>query len=90
MIHLDYAAIGKILREDMRKPIDDLAAKIASKVDVGDVDAPVTVKSFETDRAIAVIAIAHPAGRAIQAKHGALTRAAAECGYEVKQKGAKP
>lgn len=84
MIHLDYGAIGKILREDMRKPIDELAAQIASHVDVGNVDAPVTVKSFTTDRAIAVIAIAHPAGRAIQAKHGALTKAAAACGYEVK------
>lgn len=86
MIHLDYAAIGEILREDMRGPIDKLAAEIASKVDVGDVDAPVTVASYTTDRAIAVIAIAHPAGQAIQAKHGALTKAAAACGYEVKAK----
>lgn len=84
MIHLDYEAIGKILREDMRTPIDELAARIAANVDVGSVDAPVTVKAYTTDRAIAVIAIAHPAGKAIQAKHGALTKAAAACGYEVK------
>ena len=86
VVHLNFAAIGKILKEDMRGPVDELAAQIAAKVDVGNVDAPVTVESFTTDRAVAVIAIAHPAGEAIQAKHGALTQAAAACGYEVKSK----
>jgi hypothetical protein len=86
VIHLDYAALGKILKEDMRGPVDEAAAQIAAKVDVGNVDAPVTVESFTTDRAVAVVAIAHPAGEAIQAKHGALTQAAAACGYEVKSK----
>ena len=87
-IHLDSEAIGKILREDMRKPIDDLAAQIAARVDVGSVtDAPVTVLSTTTDRAIAIVAIAHPAGLAIEAKHGALKKAAASLGYEVKSKG---
>lgn len=84
-INLDYDEIGRILREDMREPINELAAEIAAKVDVGSVtDAPVTVLSATTDRAIAIVAIAHPAGDAIQAKHGALTKAAAACGYEVK------
>jgi hypothetical protein len=86
LIHLDFAAIGKILKEDMRGPIDELAAQIAAKVDTGSVDAPVTVLSTTTDRAVAIVAIAHPAGEAIQAKYGALTKAAAACGYEVKSK----
>jgi len=86
VVHLNFAAIGKILKEDMRGPVDEAAAQIAAKVDVGSVNAPVTVEAFTTDRAVAVVAIAHPAGEAIQAKHGALTQAAAACGYEVKSK----
>ena len=86
-IKLDHAAIENILKVDMRKPIDDLAAQIAARVDVGSVDAPVTVKAYTTDRAISVVAIAHPAGLAIEAKYGALRKAAASLGYEVKSKG---
>lgn len=85
-IHLDYEAIGELLRERCAPEINELAAQIAAKVDVGSVDAPVTVLSTTTDRAIAIIAIAHPAGEALQAKYGSLTKAAAACGYEVKSK----
>ena len=85
-IKLNHAEIERILKEDMRKPIDELAAQIAAKVDTGSVAAPVTVLSVTTDRAVAIVAIAHPAGNAIQAKYGALTKAAAACGYEVKSK----
>ncbi len=86
-VNLNFAEIGRILREDMREPIDKLAAEIASKVDVGSVtEAEVTVRSYTTDRAAAAVTIAHPAGMAIQAKHGALTKAAAELGLEVKSK----
>ena len=89
-IKLNFAAIGKILREDMRKPIDDLARKIASAVDVGSVtEARVSVLSVTTDRAKALVTIMHPAGLAMQAKHGTLTKAAASQGLEVKSKGAK-
>ena len=87
LVHIDYAALGEVLKVTMREPIDKLAAEIAAKVDVGSVtDALVTVLSTTTDRAVAIVAIAHPAGEAIQAKHGALTKAAAACGYEVKSK----
>ena len=84
---LDYAAIGRILREDMRKPIDELAAKIAANVDVGDVtDAEVVVTADTTDRAKAYVTIAHPAGMAMEAKYGTLKRAAAATGLEVVSK----
>lgn len=83
MFKLDHDAIGRILMSDMRGPVSKLAAQVASRVDVGGVAAPVTVADYSTDRAISVVAIAHPAGLAIQAKHGALTRAAAACGFEV-------
>jgi hypothetical protein len=82
-VKLDYDAIGKILREDMRGPIDDIGQRIAEAVDTGSVDAEVDAKAFTTDRAICVVAIKHPAGMAIEAKHGALRKAAASCGLEV-------
>ena len=84
VINLDYGAIGQILKNDMRGPIDELAAKVAARVDVGSVtDAEVTVTAATTDRAKAYVTIAHPAGLAIQAKYGALTKAAASLGLEV-------
>lgn len=86
----DSAGYAEILKNEMRGPIDDLAAQIASRVDVGSVtDAQVSVMSVTTDRAKALVTIMHPAGLAIQAKHGALTKAAAACGYEVHSKKAK-
>lgn len=45
---------------------------------------PVEVSVYETDRARASVTIAHPSGLAVQAKHGALTRAASAVGLEVK------
>lgn len=49
----------------------------------GAVSLPVEVSSYTTDRARSSVTIAHPSGKAVQAKHGALTRAAAEAGLEV-------
>lgn len=84
VIKINHKAIEEILKVRMRKPVDELAARIAANVDVGSVtDAPVEVHSYETDRAAASIVIAHPAGIAIEAKHGSLRRAAASQGYEV-------
>lgn len=62
-------------------------------IKVGDVDGgkseydlPVTVKMFTTDRPHAVVALAHPAGESVQAKHGTLTKAAAQAGLDVRSK----
>jgi hypothetical protein len=86
-VKLDHAGIERILRKDMRGPIEALARQVAANVNVGSVtEAQVTVRSYTTDRAIAVVAIAHPAGAAIQAKHGSLTRAAASQGLTVRSK----
>jgi len=49
-------------------------------------DLPVTVKMFTTDRPHAVVALAHPAGESVQAKHGTLTKAAAQAGLDVRSK----
>jgi hypothetical protein len=49
-------------------------------------DLPVEVSMYETDRAHAVVVLAHPSGDAVQAKHGALTKAAAQAGLDVRAK----
>lgn len=49
-------------------------------------DLPVTVSMTTTDRPHANVTIAHPAGLAVQAKHGALTKAAAQAGLDVKER----
>ena len=86
-LKLDYDAIGRILKEDMRDPIDALGAQIAANVDVGSVtDAEVTVRSVTTDRAKALVTIAHPAGLAMEAKHSPLRKAAASAGLTVTSK----
>jgi hypothetical protein len=82
--HLDRAGIGEILKTNCRGPIDQLAAQIAANVDSR--GKPVEVRAYTTDRAAAAVSIAHPAGKAIQAKYGALTRAAAAAGLEVKSR----
>lgn len=58
-------------------------------ITVGDVNGgpheirlPVTIKHHD-DNTSSVI-LAHPSGKAVQAKHGTLTRAAAAEGYEVR------
>ena len=43
---------------------------------------PVGVRTGYTDRARAVVALAHPAGIGIQAKHGTLTRAVSAAGLK--------
>lgn len=86
-IVLDPKAMAHILKVRMRKPIEEAANKIAAAVDVGSVtDAQVTVKMYETDRAHAIVAIAHPAGIAMEAKHGTLRKAAASQGFEVRDR----
>jgi hypothetical protein len=47
---------------------------------------PVVVDQYTTDRRAASVTIAHPAGLAVQAKHGVLTRAASAAGLEVRAK----
>lgn len=46
-------------------------------------DLPVTTKIVTTDRPHGIVALAHPAGLAVQSKHGALTKAAAQAGLDV-------
>lgn len=88
---LDRAGVGEILRSaEMAAVVDDLAEQLAAQVRAGisdpDVAAAVDVDSYVTDRAAAAVTIVHPAGMALQARNGVLTRAAAAAGLDVRSR----
>lgn len=90
-VRLDRRGVGSVLKSDaVGRAIDALAEDVADNVrsqglTVSDgSDLPVTVTPHTTDRRAASVALAHPAGIAMQAKYGALTKAASDAGLEVK------
>jgi len=86
-IKLNHAEVGRILREDMREPIDELAAAIADAVEIPThPDAEIMVRSYTTDRAAAAVSIAEAYGLNVEAVHGPLRKAAASLGLDVKSK----
>jgi hypothetical protein len=87
MPQLNYLALMHILKVTMYPVVEAKANEIAASVDVGSVtDAKVGVRMVITDRAHANVTIMHPAGIAMEAKHGTLRRAAATAGLEVSAK----
>lgn len=95
-VHLNHAAIGALLRStEMHRLVQDVAERVAEnvrqqRITVGDVDGganeyplPVDVSVITTDRAHASVRLAHAAGIAVQAKHGALTKAASSAGISI-------
>lgn len=98
-VKIDPKGVAAILKSAaMHKVVQDAAEAVASNVrdqniKVGDHDGgsherdmPVTVGVTTTDRAHAVVTLAHASGEAVQAKHGALTKAAAQAGLKVRSK----
>ncbi|WP_182377892.1 hypothetical protein [Nocardioides sp. WS12] len=98
-VKLNHRELEAILKsDDVRKELQDLAGEMKSFIEgegirVGDTDGgkheydlPVTIDSQTTDRAREVVGINHPAGMAVQAKHGVLTKAAAHVGLQVRSK----
>lgn len=95
-VKLNHGGIAALLKSgEMDALVNEAAEKIAANVraqgitvgafsGAGEIALPVTVSSTTTDRAHASVALAHPAGIAVQAKHGALTKAAADAGLDVK------
>lgn len=92
-VHLDKAALARaIARGDAAaKAAGQIADHVrAQRIKVGDVDGgrneiDLPLKVYDNDDGTATVVLAHPAGIAVQAKHGALTRAAAANGMEVRQ-----
>lgn len=96
-VTLNHAGIAAVLKSaGMQAQIAATTEAVAANVralgiKVGDrdggpaeVDLPVKTEVILTDRAHGRVTIAHPAGQAVQAKHGALTKAAAAAGLTVK------
>lgn len=97
-IRLDRKGVAAILKStEVTRAVNAAAQAVAQNVKamgvkVGDHDGgkreyplPVTVLPITTDRAKALVTLAHPAGEAVQAKHGALTKAAAAAGLRVRR-----
>lgn len=86
-LKLDHRGIGDLLKSDEVKRATELVAQgVAAKVRSAEPNYPVTVEMTTTDRAHANVSIAHPAGMAVQAKRGSLTKAAAQAGLDVQAK----
>lgn len=96
-IKLNHAGLAANLKSpQMRMVVAAKAQEVAENVrergiKVGDRDGgprehdlPVKVEHSVTDRARSAVIIAHPSGLAVQAKHGALTKAAAQAGLDVR------
>lgn len=91
-VHLSFDWQRTVERLAARQ-VKDAANEIADAarlqgITVGDVDGgkheiPLPVKVYGDDDNAAAVVLAHPAGIAVQAKHGTLTRAAASKGFEV-------
>ena len=93
-VRLDNRGIAGLLKSrELMDATEEAAEAVADNVRAqgirvegvpGDIALPVRVDMHTTDRAHANVTIAHPAGLAVQAKHGALTKAAGQAGLDVR------
>ena len=96
-VKLDHRGLGAFLESTaMHALVQEASERIADQVrdqgirvgdhdgGRGEIDLPVEVEVTTTDRAHGSVLLAHPAGAAVQAKHGALTRAASAVGLAVR------
>lgn len=92
-VKLDSGGIGALLKSGaMHDLVQSVAEEVAENARAqgvmvdgvpGTTPLPVEVSMTTTDRARANVVLAHPAGIAVQAKHGALTKAAGAAGLGV-------
>lgn len=98
-VKLDLRGLEEVAKSrEVRAAVHDAAEKVAANVEAqgirvqgkpGDIALPVKVYDDTTDdmrvnRAVSRVVLTHAAGLAVQAKHGALTRAASAAGLRVK------
>lgn len=93
-VHPNWSGLSAALRSrEARDAVEAVAEKIAANARSaapavegipGDIELPVRVDTYDTDRARATVWLAHPSGLAVQAKHGLLTKAASAAGLEVR------
>lgn len=93
-VHLDRVALERVLRRrEVGEAVGRLGGEIADKIrsqgievndrDGGPAEFPLPVMVFVGEDATGAVALSHPSGLAVQAKHGPLTKAAAALGLEV-------
>ena len=82
-ITLDHAGMEHVLRVMAKAAVEEAAEQVAAQARPLAHGAPVETTTYETDRVHVVVAITDPAGVALQAKYGVLTRAAGATGLEV-------
>lgn len=96
-VKLNHAGIAAALKSrEMHAAVEAEAEKVKANVegmgitvggfrgDSDEIPLPVEVTMTTTDRAHANVNLAHPAGAAVQAKRGALTKAAGQAGLDVR------
>ena len=93
-IQVDKRGVAEVAKSpEMKALIHDLAEEVAQNVrDLGIMvngvpgtdELPVKVTDSTTDRAVSRVSITHPSGLAVQAKHGALSKAASDAGLRLK------
>lgn len=88
LIRLDHAGIREVLSTGavaaaVRALGESVEAAVQAHPSVQRHNMPVTGSHGVTDRSRYTVTIAHPGGLGVQAKHGALTQAAASVGLEV-------
>jgi hypothetical protein len=92
-VRLDHGGIGSLLKSsemaaEVRVVADAVAGNVASQGLTTEAGENVTaeVDTYTTDRAAASVTIDGPWGLGMQAKYGALTKAASAAGLEVTEK----
>lgn len=93
-IQIDRRGIGEVAKSpEMKALIHDLAEEVAENVRQlgirvegvpGNIELPVKVTDSTTDRAVSRVSINHASGLAVQAKHGALSKAASAAGLRLR------
>jgi hypothetical protein len=84
-IRLDHRGIGEQMKSpEMLGAIRTVTEGVAARLRGLEPNYPVAADVTTTDRAHGRVTISHPAGAAVQAKRGSLTKAAAAAGLEVK------
>jgi hypothetical protein len=98
-VKLDLGGLEEVAKSrEVRAAVHDAAERVADAVESqgvrvigepGEIDLPVKVYDDTTDgmrvnRAVSRVVLAHAAGLAVQAKHGALSKAASAAGLKLK------
>ncbi|MHD0024506.1 hypothetical protein ACQX2E_09580 [Corynebacterium diphtheriae] len=85
-VNFNHATLMDFLAENYSDELAAVTKSVAASVDVpDDVEVITKVDRDRTGRPRGMVTIAHPGGLAMQAKHGVLTKAAAENGLDIRR-----